>query len=49
MNNINFDENKQSKLLKKNLLYIIFYPLLRQKIDDPLVKKRIKKLTSNYC
>ena len=42
MQKINFDENITVVNYSKNHLYIIFYQLLRQKIDDPLGKKRIK-------
>ena len=43
MNNIKFDEDKTSLNYSKRSFVYSFLSSLRQKIDDPLNKKRIKK------
>ena len=42
MNNIKFDEDKTSLNYSKRSFVYSFLSSLRQKIDDPLGKKRIK-------
>ena len=42
MKKIKFDENQTEILYSKRSFHIYFLSSLRQKIDDPLGKKRIK-------
>ena len=49
MQNIKFDENITVVNYSKRSFIYNFLSTLRQKIDDPLGKKRYQKLTSYYC
>ena len=49
MNKINFDKTATGVNFSKKSFVYNFLSSLRQKIDDPLGKKRIKDLTCNNC